>query len=178
MLILLSVAVHKGWLLHQLDVKNAFLHGDLSKEIYMDPPPGYIQSASKRQVCKLKKSLYGLTQSPRGWFGRLTKAMRTLGFLQTHGDHTLLYKISTSGGVTILLIYVDDMIITGDDIVGIMQLQNHLKNEFNIKALGQLKYFLELKSHIEKENCISRKENILLTYWKMQGCRTASRLIL
>ena len=70
------------------------------------------------------------------------------------------------------------MIITGDDIVGITQLQNHFKNEINIKALGQLKYFPELKLHIEKENCISRKENILLTYWKMQGCSTASRLIL
>ena len=122
MRILLSAVVHKGWPLHQLDVKNAFLHGDLSEEIYMDLPHGYIQSSSQRQVCKLKKSLYGLKQSPRAWFERLTKAMRTLGFLQAHGDHTLFYKRSTSGGVTILLVYVDDMRVTGDDIVGITQL--------------------------------------------------------
>ncbi|CAL8151232.1 unnamed protein product [Prunus armeniaca] len=78
--ILISLAANLDWPLHQFDVKNAFLHGDLEEEVYMDPPLGCnLSSESKHYVCKLKKSLYGLKQSPRAWFGRLTKSMRAFG---------------------------------------------------------------------------------------------------
>ena len=120
--ILLSIAVHKSCPLHQLDVKNEFLHGDLAEEIYMDIPLGYNQCRDLKRVCKLKKAQYSLKKSPRAWFGRLTKTMKTLGFIQAQGDHTLFHKKSSSGEVTILLVYVDDMIETRNDALGMAQL--------------------------------------------------------
>jgi len=83
---LLSVAVSKGWELHQMDVQNAFLHGDLDEEIYMKPPPGFVAPRS-HLVCKLKKSLYGLRQALRQWFFKLATALRQHGFRQTPLDH-------------------------------------------------------------------------------------------
>jgi Reverse transcriptase (RNA-dependent DNA polymerase) len=113
--VLLSLAVNLDWPLHQFDVKNAFLHGDLKEEIYMDIPPGYKCSGTNKKVCKLERSLYGLKQSPRAWFGRFCNAMKKYGYHQSNSDHTLFYK-SDQGKTTILIIYVDDMIITGDNL--------------------------------------------------------------
>ena len=79
--ILISLAVNLDWPLHQFDVKNAFLHGDLPKEIYMELPSGRnMQSEGGKHVCRLKKALYGLKQSPRAWFGRFTKSMKAFGY--------------------------------------------------------------------------------------------------
>ncbi|KAM5558733.1 hypothetical protein ABKV19_020426, partial [Rosa sericea] len=77
--VLLSLATNLDWPLQQFDVKNAFLHGDLNEEVYMDLPPGYGTSTGFKVVCRLRKSLYGLKQSPRAWFGRFTTFMRRIG---------------------------------------------------------------------------------------------------
>nr|GFC93971.1 putative reverse transcriptase, RNA-dependent DNA polymerase [Tanacetum cinerariifolium] len=90
--VLFSIAANKGWPLHQFDVTNAFMHGELKEEVYMDPPPGFVESSNPREVCRLKKSLYGLKWSPRAWFGRFTLAMRKYGFKQSNSDHTLFLK--------------------------------------------------------------------------------------
>ncbi|RVX14302.1 Retrovirus-related Pol polyprotein from transposon TNT 1-94 [Vitis vinifera] len=90
--ILLSLAVNQDWCLQQLDIKNAFLNGDLEEEVYMEIPPGFEESMAKNQVCKLQKSLYGLKQSPRAWFDRFTKAVLKLGYKQGQADHTLFVK--------------------------------------------------------------------------------------
>jgi hypothetical protein len=112
--ILLSLAANLDWPLHQFDVKNAFLHSNLEEKVYMDLPPGYIASTETNVVCKLQRALYGLKQSPRGWFGRFSMAMRKYGFKQSNADHTLFIKHNV-GKVTMLIVYVDDMIITSDD---------------------------------------------------------------
>ena len=90
--VLLSLTTNFGWNLQQFDVKNAFLHGDLEEEIYMEVPPGF--ESKEGMVCKLKKALYGLKQSPRAWFGRFAKVMTTLGYKQSQGDHTLFVRHS------------------------------------------------------------------------------------
>ena len=91
--VLLSLAANLDWPLQQFDVKNAFLHGELSEEVYMDLPPGcMIPEVHCRKVCKLKKLLYGLKQSPRAWFGRFMKSMRFFGYHQSNSDHTLFLK--------------------------------------------------------------------------------------
>ncbi|KAJ9560780.1 hypothetical protein OSB04_005940 [Centaurea solstitialis] len=90
--VLFSIASNQGWPLHQFDVKNAFLHGDLKEEVYMEAPPGFSDSFKTGEVCRLKKSLYGLKQSPRAWFGRFTLAMKKYGFKQSNSDHTLFLK--------------------------------------------------------------------------------------
>ena len=87
--VLLSLAANLDWPLQQFDVKKAFLHGKLSEDVYMDLPPGcMILEVHCRKVCKLKKSLYGLKQSPRAWFGRFTKCMRSFGYHQSNSNHT------------------------------------------------------------------------------------------
>ena len=141
--VLLSLAANLDWPLQQLDVKNAFLNGDLHKEVNMDSPPRFIQK--ENLVCKLKKSLYGLKQSPREWFERFTQAMKKQSFQQLHADHTHFYKHSKSGKRTILIVYIDDIIIIGDDYDEMEQLKEFLSEEFELKDLGTLKYFLGME---------------------------------
>ena len=91
--VLLSLAANLDWPLQQFDVKNAFLHGELFEEVYMDLPLRcIIPKVHCRKVCKLKKSLYGLKQSPSAWFGRFTKSMRSFDYHQSNSDHTLFLK--------------------------------------------------------------------------------------
>lgn len=78
--VFLSIAANLDWPLYQLDVKNAFLNGDLDEEVYMDIPPGFQNSHNHDKVCKLRKSLYGLKQSPRAWFEKFTKAVIKAGY--------------------------------------------------------------------------------------------------
>lgn len=111
----------------------------------MDLPHGFNVSLSKNQVCRLKKALYGLKQLPRAWFGRFTKAMLGMGYKQSQGDHTLFIIDSAAGGVTALIVYVDDIIVTGDDPVEKDSLTKKLAAEFEIKELGKLKYFLGIE---------------------------------
>ena len=143
--ILIALAARHDWPLHQFDVKNAFLNGTLEEEVYMDTPPGInCRPCDVGKVCRLKKSLYGLKQSPRAWFGRFSNAMKTFGYRQSNSDHTLFIK-RKDGKITALIVYVDDMVVTGDDPVEMASLQKRLSLEFEMKDLGQLKYFLGIE---------------------------------
>ncbi|KAK1609557.1 hypothetical protein QYE76_033230 [Lolium multiflorum] len=137
--ILISCAANFGWPLHQLDVKNAFLHGDLQEEVYMEVPPGMAAAENGGKVCKLKKALYGLKQSPRAWFDRFRRAVCAMGYRQCNGDHTVFYRHSNQR-ITILAVYVDDIIITGDDEAEILRLKKCLSRVFEVKDLGQLRF--------------------------------------
>ena len=115
--ILLSLAANLDWPLQQFDVKNMFLHEDLTEEIYMDLPTGCSGTDMlKGKVCRLKKSLYGLKQLPRAWFGRFTKSMKAFGYRQSNWDHTLFLKRNNEK-ITALIVYVDDMVVTENDSV-------------------------------------------------------------
>ncbi|GAU47849.1 hypothetical protein TSUD_404260 [Trifolium subterraneum] len=143
--VLLSLAANFDWLLQQFDVKNAFLHGELTEEVYMELPLGCnIPEACEKKVCRLKKSLYGLKQSPRAWFGRFTKSMKTFGYSQSNADHTLFLK-RQQGKITAIIVYVDDMVVTGNDVEERTALQSYLSKEFEMKDLGPLKYFLGIE---------------------------------
>ncbi|CAN1164864.1 Retrovirus-related Pol polyprotein from transposon TNT 1-94 [Linum perenne] len=141
---LLAVAAVKDWHLHQMDVSNAFLHGDLDDEIYMDLPPGIDDSGSGRRVCKLLKSLYGLKQASRQWFLKLSNALKSEGFRQSAADHSL-FIYSTVDAMVILLVYVDDIILAGSDLQLINNIKQKLQQHFKVKDLGKLKYFLGLE---------------------------------
>lgn len=143
--VILSLAANLGWPLQQFDVKNAFLHGELTDEVYMELPPGLmIPEMHSQKVCKLRKTLYGLKQSPRAWFGKFTKSMRAFGYRQTNADHTLFLK-RYKGKITALIVYVDDMVVTGNDPEERKALQSYLSKEFQMKDLGPLKYFLGIE---------------------------------
>ncbi|WKA10696.1 hypothetical protein VitviT2T_028256 [Vitis vinifera] len=172
--VLLSLAANLDWPLQQFDVKNAFLHGELSEEVYMDLPPGCMVSEKQCQkVCKLKKSLYGLKQSSRAWFGRFTKSMRAFGYRQSNSDHTLFLK-KQHGKITTLIVYVDDMVVTGNDPEERKALQNYLYKEFEMKDLGPLKYFLGIEVSRSSEGIFlsQRKYALdLLQETGMSGCQ-------
>ena len=140
--LLLALAAAHNWHLKQLDVNTAFLHGDLDEEVYMLPPPGLVVSSSK--VCKLQRSLYGLKQASRQWYFKLSKALISCGYRQSQADHSLFLKNTTSS-FTALLVYVDDIILSGTDLVEINRIKTFLDDQFKIKDLGDVKYFLSLE---------------------------------
>ncbi|KAE8665999.1 CBS domain-containing protein CBSCBSPB3 [Hibiscus syriacus] len=150
------------WKFHQLDIKNAFLNGNLEEEVYMEVPPGLEGKVTKKTVCKLNKSLYGLKQSPRAWFDRFAKAMTQNGFKQSQADHTLFRKITPSGKITLLIVYVDDMIITGSDIEEIEKLKMNLAKEFETKDLGSMRYFLGMKVARSEEGLVINQRKYVL----------------
>lgn len=140
----LSLAVSKGWPLRQLDVKNAFLHGLLQEEVYMSQPPGFIDPHRPSYVCKLHKALYGLKQAPRAWFHRFSSYLLQFGFHQSRADSSLfIYR--HNGQVLILLLYVDDIVLTGSHSSLITSFLASLGHAFDITDLGPLRYFLGLE---------------------------------
>jgi len=141
---LFALAAAWGWSLHQLDVNNAFLHGDLSEEIYMSPPPGLLRQGEENLVCRLHKSLYGLKQASRQWFAKFSEAIRSTSYEQSQADHSLFTK-QQGKSFTALLIYVDDILITGNDPISITATKTFLHNLFHLKDLGTVKYFLGIE---------------------------------
>jgi hypothetical protein len=142
----MSLAASHSWPLHQLDVKNAFLHSNLLETIYMAPPPGFrAEGEYAGKVCRLRKSLYGLKQSPRAWFSCFSEVILSIEFVHCHSDHTCFIRRRSDGRCIILLVYVDDIILTGDDTLGIAHVKQNLGRVFDVKDLGALKYFLGIE---------------------------------
>lgn len=138
----ISVAAVRLWPLYQLDVKNAFLNRFIQEEIYMHPPPDVVRPP--HFVCRLKRALYGLKQAPHALFERFNTSIISIGFSQSAHYSALFTRYSRSGCV-FLLLYVDDMIITGNDAPGILSLKHFLHRQFEIKGLGHLRYFLGIE---------------------------------
>jgi hypothetical protein len=140
---LLAVASARNWHLHQLDVNNAFLHGDLHEEVYMTMPPGFGRKGESK-VCKLHKSLYGLKQASRQWFAKFSSALLEFQFIQSKADYTLFTRHQDSSFIA-LLVYVDDIVIASNDQAAVSQLISVLNDKFKLKDLGPLKFFLGLE---------------------------------
>ena len=147
---IIAVVASKGWLLHQMDVKNAFLNGDLQEEVYMEQPQGFEDVKHPSYVCKLKKALYGLKQAPRAWHARIVAYLVSLGFHMTDADHSL-YVRKNEHGIVIICIYVDDLITGGNNESEIQHVKTLLKQEFDIKDLGELCFFLGIEIVRTKE---------------------------
>ncbi|PNY05485.1 retrovirus-related Pol polyprotein from transposon TNT 1-94 [Trifolium pratense] len=155
----IALATVHNWFLHQLGVTNAFLHGDLQEDVHMTPPPGVTNDPNK--VCKLVKSLYGLKQASRQWYAKHTSLLLSHGYKQAHCDHSLFTKHDASH-FTLLLVYVDDVIIAGNHMAEFSYVKNLLHNAFKIKDLGQLKYFLGLEvAHSAKGISLCQRKHCL-----------------
>ncbi|RVW27659.1 Retrovirus-related Pol polyprotein from transposon TNT 1-94 [Vitis vinifera] len=137
--------------LEQLDVKSAFLHGDLEEDLYMIKPERFIIQEQDNPVCKLRKSLYGLKQAPRQWYKKFDSLCIELGFKRCEADHCCYIK-SFDNSYIILLLYVDDMIIAGFGIEKINNLKKQLSKQFAMKDLGAVKQILGMRVIRDKAN--------------------------
>ncbi|KAL9411808.1 hypothetical protein AB3S75_045417 [Citrus x aurantiifolia] len=171
--IVLSIAVSRGWSLRQLDVNNAFLQGHLSENVYMSQPPGFVDKDSPSYVCKLNKAIYGLKQAPRAWYNELRTFLLQFGFQNSHAD-TSLFVFHNGGHTMYLLVYVDDLILTGDNTTTVNHFIAILAQRFSIKDLGFLTYFLGVEVVPNNHGLLlSQRRYImdLLTQTKMQDAK-------
>ena len=142
----------------------------------MSLPLGFEEKHGSDKVYRLRKSLYGLKQSPRAWFECFGKTVTSYGFQQSQIDHTLFYKYSKDGKVEILIVYVDEIILTGDDIDELERLKKRLAKDFEIKDLGMLKYFLgEEFARSKKGIFVNQRKYVLdlLGETGLLGCKVA-----
>ena len=170
---MLLITVNRDWPLHVLDIKNAFLNCDL-EEVYIEIPSGLEIETNIGKVCRLKKSLYGLKQSPRTWFDRFTKAVKRFGYSQCQSNHTLFAKHTVEGRTVIIIVYVDDIILIGDHLEEISKLKSFLAHEFEIKDGGNLKYFFGMEiARSKMGTAVSQCKYVLnlLNEIGMLGCK-------
>uniref|UniRef100_A0A251T5P9 non-specific serine/threonine protein kinase n=1 Tax=Helianthus annuus TaxID=4232 RepID=A0A251T5P9_HELAN len=140
----LSLAVSRAWPIHQLDVKNAFLHGHLNETVYMHQPAGFTDKRYPNFVCRLKKSLYGLKQAPRAWYNRFASYITSHGFKSSKCDNSL-FVYSHGPHTAYLLLYVDDIVLTASSDSFLKQIIQTLSREFAMTDLGRLHHFLGIK---------------------------------
>lgn len=133
-----ALAVVRNWIIFQLDVNNAFLHGDLNEDVFMTSSKGY-ESLFHGKVCKLEKSLYGLKQAPHQWNEKLRCAMVDFGFVQSLNDYSLFMFVAKDVNVFVL-VYVDDILVIRNCFTMINSFKQFLNNKFKIKDLGVLHY--------------------------------------
>jgi len=127
----------------------------------MEQPPGFVAQGESDKVCRLRKSLYGLKQSSRAWFGKFSQALECFGMKKSTSDHSVFYQRSDNG-ITLLVVYVDDIVITGNDVSGITSLKTFLQGQFHTKDLGQLKYFLGIEVMRSKKGIyLSQRKYVL-----------------
>lgn len=138
---LLAVAAKRNMNVKHIDVKTAFLYGELEETIYMEQPPGFEDQSQGEKVCKLKKSLYGLKQAARVWNETVKRALTEYGYTQSTIDPCLFYK-KTNGKWCYVLIYVDDIITASEDDFTMSDLEENLKKDFDISSLGRISYYL------------------------------------
>lgn len=132
------------WPLKQLDINNAFLQGTLNEDVYMVQPAGFIDKDKPTHVCKLNKALYGLKEAPRAWYTELKTYILSLGFRNSMADASLFF-LHDRGVVIFILIYVDDIVVTGNSLSRIRDIINTFSRRFSLKDLDDLGYFLGIE---------------------------------
>lgn len=177
-IVVLTLALSKGWGVRQLDVNNAFLNGILHEEVYMEQPVGFVQKDSSL-VCKFHKALYGLKQTPRAWFERLASTLHKLGFYSNECDTSLFLKI-TPQHITYVLIYVDDILIIGNSAKEVAMLVQNLNKTFTLEDMGTVSYFLciEVKHMNNSALHLSLSQNTLEICSTKQRCMRPKAFLL
>jgi Reverse transcriptase (RNA-dependent DNA polymerase) len=151
--IIMALVAHFDLELHQMDVKTAFLNGDIDECIYMSQPPNYESDDSKQMVCKLKKSIYGLKQASRRWYFKFHQVIISFGFEPNLVDECIYHKFSGSKFI-FLVLYVDDILFASNDKNMMHETKKFLFKYFDMKDLGEASYVLGLKIHRDRNKGI------------------------
>ncbi|KAH9310625.1 hypothetical protein KI387_025660, partial [Taxus chinensis] len=161
-----------GWKVHQMDIKNAFLNGDLQEKVYMIQPKGYVVPGQEAKVCRLRKSLYGLKQEPQAWYINIDEHLIQHGFVRNPYNPNLYLK-KQGGEIVIVIVYVDDLVITGSSVRMIDVMKKYLNRSFDMTNLGLMHYCLGLEVW-KKENHIfvsqMKYTKITLEKFRMMDC--------
>lgn len=166
--VILALAVNFGWPIKQLDVQNAFLHGFITEKVFMRQPQGFIDPNYPNHVCRLHRSLYGHRQSPRVWHKRFSGYLEEIGFTMAQAYHSLF--LFRHGNIfLVLLIYVDDILITGNNSGAMSHLIVDLSQKFRMKDLGDLKFFLGLEISRNHSGLLLTQQKYILDLLKKTG---------
>jgi hypothetical protein len=148
--LLLACAAAEGWKVHHMDVKSAFLNGELLEDVYVEQPPGFVKKGEEHKVLHLIKALYGLRQAPRAWYSKLDSSLLKLGFTRSTSEHAV-YLRGHGERRLIVGVYVDDLVITGGNQQDIYKFKQEMKSTFQMSDLGLSKYYLGLEVMQSKE---------------------------
>lgn len=150
--VILAVAAQRGWSVYQLDVKSAFLHGELKEDVFVEQPQGFEIKGEEEKVYKLRKALYGLKQALRAWYSRIESYFISEGFEKCYCEHTLLVKTEESF-ILIVSLYVDDLIFTSNSENMFGKFKSSMMREFSMTDLEKMYYFAGVEV-IQNEQCI------------------------
>ncbi|GJW87968.1 zinc finger, CCHC-type containing protein [Tanacetum coccineum] len=148
--LLLALTPIHNLVIHQMDVKTAFLNGDSEEEVYMKQPDRFFMPENEHKVCKLVKSLYGLKQAPKQWHQKFDEVVLSSGFLLNQSDKCVYSNFDSSGKGVIICLYVDDMLIFGTDQNQVDKTKKFLSSKFSMKDMGEADVILGIK--IKREN--------------------------
>ncbi|KAH9769131.1 retrovirus-related pol polyprotein from transposon RE1 [Citrus sinensis] len=178
--VILSLAAMQNWMIRQVDVNNAFLNGDLTEDVYIGQPEGFVDEKKSGYVCKLKKALYSLKQAPRAWFDKLKGCLvANWGFQNSRADTSLFFK-GKQDSMILVLIYVDDILITGPNSDELEKFISNFSKVFALKDLGRLSYFLGIEvSYAENNIYLSQRKYVrdLLSKADMLHCKGCDTLM-
>jgi hypothetical protein len=172
--LIIALAAQRGWGVHHMDVKSAFLNGELEETVYVSQPPGFVADGHEHKVYKLHKALYSLRQAPRAWNSKLDASLESLGFNRSASEHGVY---SRGSGDTLLLVgvYVDDLVITGAVEQEVLYFKEEMKQLFSTSDLGLLRYYLGLEVKQERGSttiCQAAYASKLLEKAGMEGCNS------
>jgi hypothetical protein len=171
--LLLAVAAHKNWKVFQMDVKSAFLNGDLQEEIYVEQPAGFVVQGEEDKVYMLKKALYGLKQAPRAWYGRIDDYLTGFGFQKSLSESTLYVK-KIDDDVLIVSLYVDDLLVTGSNLQQIERFKQDMMQAFEMSDLGLMSFFLGMEIKQSRGVIFIGQEKYakeILKKFQMENCK-------
>ena len=141
---IMAIVAHFDLELHQMDVKTAFLNGDLDEEVYMEQPTGFVEVGKEDLVCKLNKSIYGLKQASRQWYLKFDRIITQKGFKENTVDRCIYLRVSGSSYI-FLVLYVDDILLASNDPDLLIETKHMLSTHFDMKDLGEASYVLGIK---------------------------------
>src|SRR3954468_20991041 len=173
--IMLAIAAYFDYEIWQMDVKTAFLNGNIEEELYMIQPKGFVDPKDANKVCKLQRSIYGLKQASRSWNLRFDEVIKEFGFVQTYGEACIYKKVSGSN-VAFLILYVDDILLIGNDIDLLNSVKSYLNNKFSMKDLSEASYILGIKIYRDRSRRLiglsqSTYLDKILKKFKMDGSK-------